>query len=170
MLFKVKKQSKVYQNILFFLLYLIIICLSSCDVFDTRLKIVNVTDSPVYFTVCADSAYRNLSNELMELDSLFPGPNVNIYRELSICMENATDTVTIFQSGNWDSVIQKSMNKSVWVFMISNSLSQQATRNEYKTRRIYTTRKAYSLEYLKKHNWLIVITEDDLNNDNTSNY
>jgi hypothetical protein len=163
------KVIKLNINIktLFFIkvISVITILISGCDINDTRLHIINNTNEPIYYLICDDSSYNQIIAEAKYLKKHHPTDMKCIIQRFNSCLQNAMDTITEASWGEtWESKVKKSFEKSIWIFVISDSLSKQEICSDYITKRIYTARLSYNLEYLKKHDWLIVINKEDLLN------
>lgn len=144
---------------------LVAILLFGCDINDARLHIVNNTNSPFYYLICDDSSYNQIIAEAKYLKKHHPTDMKCIIQRFNSCLQNAMDTITEASWGEtWESKVNSSFEKSVWIFIISDSLSKQEICNDYIKNRVYTARLSYSIEYLKKNNWLIVINKRDLLN------
>lgn len=122
-------------------LFLIVLCLFSCDLGDDRLRVVNTTNSNYLFTY------------VFEKDNIIE----RLYQEKEL---NANDSFVIISLNGkhyWDYVFSKEGVDSIYFFFINlDSLKRYSLKEIYKNQN-YEMVKAFSHDDLVRNNYQVII-------------
>lgn len=137
---------------------LCILLLNSCDKIDNRLKVVNNSDQILYYRWGSDSTFANLFKEIEESRIAFKFDSIQVLRIFKK-IEPRKDTICEMVFGTWENYIKKSRIKYICLFIVEDSLSQKCIQSQSDLQKLVKKRKFYSIDYLKKYNWIIEIKE-----------
>jgi len=141
----------------FLLLFVIMITLSSCGKIDSRLKVTNGTNNAIYYELKFDSSYRIFFNEIQKIQYGFKNDTAPI-KIFFKRLEPKNDTRTEIFHSNLENFLAAN-NESVWIFVLNDSLSNNQVHSLHDLKNSVLSRKSYSIEYLRKNNWIITISE-----------
>ena len=147
------KSKFMYQNITILLVNFLII--TSCDPADNRLKIINDSNSDIYFTYSCDSSLENIklfrngyySNSIG--DSVYVTSNEFVKRK---SQKNIPKRLGFYA---WNYYVKKCPNKEINLYFFSDSIVTKFTDIEIKDLKLFEKHVIIALKELKQKDWTI---------------
>ena len=135
-----------------YIIYMFALFFLSCDPYDDRLKLVNLSDEDIFvYQTIGEDEYHNNFDTLRKFysDSLETNFSANNF-------VNVKDTTHLYIMGKWDGLLKRD-NLRIYLFKKHNFISW--IRGDVSLDTIYV-RKEFSLNDLYELNWLIVYKSD----------
>lgn len=133
----------------------IITCLLySCDPADNRLKIVNQSDTDIYFFYSCDSTLNDLNLFRSGHYQNSQGDSVYISSDHFI-KEGSFRNIPNRGFNAWTNYVKNCNEGKIHLFFFTDSVVRKYSYNEIKAKKLFERHLIYTVDKLKKNNWII---------------
>jgi hypothetical protein len=120
--------------------------------------VTNGTNNSLYYKLSPDSSYTTFLNEIERIQYGFKNDSAPV-KTYFYRIKPKNDTITEILHGNWEKYMSANHIESLWIFILNDSLSNNRINSLSDLKNTILIRKSYDIGYLKKNNWIIVISE-----------
>jgi hypothetical protein len=149
-----KKTKSKYQNITILLITFLIV--SSCDPADNRLKIINDSNSDIYFTCSCDSSLENVKIFRNGYYSNSIGDSVYVTSDGFVERKSYKNIPRRLGFDAWIYYVKKCPNQEISLYFFLDSIVTKYTDTEIKDLKLFEKHVILSLKDLKQNNWTII--------------
>lgn len=135
----------------FAILAILLISLSSCDIWDAKLNIKNNTNDTLFFSVKVDSLVKFSDQPLFYTDSN------EIYRQEACLLPGETENYAIH--GKWEKYIERIPDKKIKIIFFNKKLLDRTPWKEIVKNQDYSSKVELTVKELEKTNWLYTYSD-----------
>jgi len=147
-----QKIGLTFQMLLFAIIFFTI---ESCDPADNRLKIVNNSNTDIYFFYSCDSSLNNLNLFKTGYYRNSIGDSTFITSD-HLINKRADRKVPMRGLNAWEQYLNNCNNKEIYIYIFLDSIVNKFPPDEISKRRMYEKCFNYNAYDLKQINWTIV--------------
>ena len=126
---KIKNTRSQYRNVS--VLMLVFIILISCDPVDTRLKIINKSNSDIYFFYSCDSSLTNLKIFRNGYYSNSIGDSVYVTADQIIKKHSSLNIGKRLGFGAWKSFVNSCPNQEINFYFFADSIVSRSLKSQF---------------------------------------